>query len=68
MSEVKVFSGTEEKYVQITKKGRFFQRALCTSFTVYNSLYSVRYHAVLNGHCIVDITFAKLDEPNYEVE
>jgi hypothetical protein len=66
--DVQVFSGSEEKYVQITKNGKFYQRALCTSFIVYHSLYHTRYHGILNGHCIVDITFAKLDKPNYEVE
>lgn len=62
-----VYQGNE-KFVRITKNDNFVRGALVSSFQIINSLFSVRYVGMLNGHKILDESFARLDKPNYYFE
>lgn len=62
-----VYQG-EEKFLQLTKRESRYKGALVNSFQIINSLFFVRYLAMLNGHKILDETIPRTDNPNYYFE
>lgn len=62
-----VYQGTE-KFVKITKRGKFIRGALVNSLQIINSLYDVKYVATLNGHNIINEIIPRIDDPNYTFE